>query len=486
MNCPSTNIVFRIFICILIHISLFCSLHAQDSDRTTLGISFSSDIAYQEILDALPELEKLGINVIELAHPTSEELIEQISTYTFDIYVRHNVQFLTQSEMNNQQIFEEKILVFVNRYITNKHIDRLCLVSYSSFLENNIYDLVSRYIPASNSIIFYDVNTSTSSGSVTITNARNSSNTNNSTHFLFDAPFHKSDIQILKTIYERGSELILFDFKWFTQALQTELYFQKSLLTFAESDHKLLLLPQIDSERITSFPNWPIIIFVLLWISFGIHIKSSQNYASSISRYFSFHRFFVNDVMHCRERALSSGIILTIQHAFFTGLIVYLLVVTFISQKGLEAFYFHLPEIGIFGNTYFSLFITVVLITLLITYLGQLWLYIPSTSFKHFSQVLNLYSWVFHIDFLIVSVSLILAINKSSPILIIVLSYLHLIIWTMGFIATAYESSKYMMTSKIKYLLNTLGLFLLLAGLLISLFVLNDYLLEVLKLATSL
>jgi len=106
---------------------LFCSLHAQDSDRTTLGISFSSDIAYQEILDALPELEKLGINVIELAHPTSEELIEQISTYTFDIYVRHNVQFLTQSEMNNQQIFEEKILVFVNRYITNKHIDR-CLL----------------------------------------------------------------------------------------------------------------------------------------------------------------------------------------------------------------------------------------------------------------------------------------------------------------------------------------------------------------------
>jgi hypothetical protein len=176
---------------------------------------------------------------------------------------------------------------------------------------------------------------------------------------------------------------------------------------------------------------------------------------------------------------------LTIQHAFFTGLIVYLLVVTFISQKGLEAFYFHLPEIGIFGNTYFSLFVTVVLITLLITYLGQLWLYIPSTSFKYFSQVLNLYSWVFHIDFLIVSVSLILAINKSSPILIIVLSCLHLIIWTMGFIATAYESSKYMMTNKIKYLLSTLGLFLLLAGLLISLFVLNDHPLEVLKLATS-
>ena len=63
---------------------MFCSLHAQDSDRATLGVSFSSDITYQEILDALPELEKLGINVIELAHPTPEELIGQISTYAFE------------------------------------------------------------------------------------------------------------------------------------------------------------------------------------------------------------------------------------------------------------------------------------------------------------------------------------------------------------------------------------------------------------------
>lgn len=486
MNCPSTNILFRICICILIQLSLFCPLHAQDSDRTTLGVSFSSDITYQEILDALPELKKLGINVIEVAHPTPKELIEEISNYSFDLYVRNDAEFLSETALKTPDFFEKQLLPVVELYTNNSSITGIGLLSNSERLDHNIILALRSKIPDSSNVFLYEVNSIGNPFSLSIANARTSTKTKKSTHFLFEAPFYKTDIQNLKTIYGKDAELILFDFKWFTQALQSELYFKKSLLTFAESGHKLLLLPDIDIETITSIPNWPIIIFILLWISFGIHIRSSQNYASSILRYFSFHHFFVDDIMRYRERALSPGVILSIQHAFFTGLIVYLLVFTFLSEKGLEAFFNHFPQIGIFGNSYFSLFVTVVLLSLLICYLGQLWLYIPSTSFKHFSQVLSLYSWIFHIDFIIVSVSLILAIKKSSPTLIILLSCIHFILWFMSFVITAYESSKYMMSSKIKYVSNTLGLYLLLAGVLISLFVLNNYYLEVIKLAISL
>lgn len=105
---------------------------------------------------------------------------------------------------------------------------------------------------------------------------------------------------------------------------------------------------------------------------------------------------------------------------------------------------------------------------------------------NHFSQVLSLYSWVFHLDFLLVSISLIVLITSGSSLLIYLLCVAHFLFWILGFIVAAYDSSKYQMTGRFKYLFNTIGLFLIIIGTSIILFIFSGYPYDIIRLAASL
>ena len=135
-----------------------------------------------------------------------------------------------------------------------------------------------------------------------------------------------------------------------------------------------------------------------------------------------------------------------------SGLITYILSATFISDKGLKLFSFHFPVVTVFGVNYFTLFAIVVITTFILSFVGLLWLYIPSKSMKHFSQVLSLYSWIFHIDFILVSCGLILLITEASNTSILLLVVGHFLVWILGFFFAAYDSSQYLTHGKIKYL----------------------------------
>lgn len=459
---------------------------AQLSQRPSLGVSFSDEFTEQQIINLIPDLQDLGIYFIELTHPVSHNLINKISNLSFQLFIRSDIKFLTESEINNSEKLTDLLLPYVKLYSAYPVVTGIGLTSFSSFLDAHIITQLYEIQTDISNATLYEINTATNPISLTIIDARSFSENPQDSQFLFEAPYQQGDLQLVKSINRFGSDLILFDYSWLVQAMENESYLRESLITFADSDDQEILLANSETENSKSIPDWPVIILVLLWLSLGIHIKSNPTYGSLILRYFSFHRFFVDDIMRYRERSSTPGVTLFIQHSFFTGLIIYILGLAFISERGLEAFYFHFPVLAVFGENYFTLFASAVILTLIFGFLSLLWLYIPSKSMNHFSQVLSLNSWIFHIDFLLVSSSLVLLKTESSAMIILFFCGLHFLIWIIGFIVAAYDSSQYLTQGKVKYLTGTAGLFILLIGVLLMGFLFSGRTYDILQLVTSL
>lgn len=102
------------------------------------------------------------------------------------------------------------------------------------------------------------------------------------------------------------------------------------------------------------------------------------------------------------------------------------------------------------------------------------------------SQVFSLYTWVFHLDFLLVSVMLILLLTGASEVTIMVLSILFVLIWLSGFVLTAIDSSKYLQKGRISYLFYTIGIHALINILMIIWALSSGLFIDVLELVTLL
>ena len=100
----------------------------------------------------------------------------------------------------------------------------------------------------------------------------------------------------------------------------------------------------------------------------------------------------------------------------------------------------------------------------------------------HFSQALNLYTWIFHTDFILVSIMLILLLSGGSSTIIIILGTLFVINWLMGFLITSLNSSKYLVQKRASYILSTFGLHALVNIAFLVFILSNDYLMDVLEL----
>ena len=458
----------------------------QSSTRTSLGISFPNTLNELQIINSIPELKDLGFEIIELQHPVSDDLIKEISKFSLELWIRTDLKFSTLSQINHPDHVMNALVSHIETYSSLPMVSRIGLTSYSARLDAQKIHELSSYNSNTSNTSFYEVNTISNPNLLTVINADAYSRNPSNAYFIFESPFLSKDVPILTSINNGGAQGIFFDYFWLEEAMENISYLKESLKAYADSDDTKLLLPDLETRNSKNIPNWPTIVLLLLWMSIGLHMKSNPTYRPLIVRYFTYHRFFVDDIMRYRERSTTPGIILFIQHAYFTGLIIYILSATFVSDKGLEAFFFHFPVVAVFGVNYFTLFAIAVITTFILSFVGLLWLYIPSKSMKHFSQVLSLYSWIFHIDFILVSCGLILLITEASNTSILLLVLGHFLVWILGFFFAAYDSSQYLTHGKIKYLSATVGLFLLLLGSILIGFLNSGSMYDILNLAFTL
>ncbi len=477
------------------HIFIFClalsawiiganqSGFAQESDKTILGISIPQGTAEQLIINQLQEYKILGIRVIEVQDPVSNSLINLLNVNGFQVFVRSSLKFLTQSELQDENTLTENYQPFVQRYSQNPRVQAFGVLNYSQINSSRQLKSFLDSFPDSVSANLYQHHTEPNSSIISILLA-NSKVDQRGSYFYFDEGLDPTDLAYFSLLIHQRASLILVNSEWLNSALSESKLFKESLIAFADGDE--FLFPTEQTKNYPQPSQWPVVFLVLIWLSLGIHILLVPTYRPLIFRYFTFHRFFVDDVMRYRERSSVSGIFLMIQHAFLSGLMVYTFCSQTISEIGLQTFYFHLPYAAVFGQNYFSIFALTVLISVIVQFVCLIWIYLPSKSLNHFSQAINLYTWVFHLDFLIVSFGLLKLITGTSTALISVLLAMHFAISILGFFLATYDSSKYIIRGRFSYMASTFGLYLLLTIIFIVLFHYSGYPYQILELAISL
>ncbi len=462
---------------------------AQGTSLTQLGISFPDGVNGQEIQSQIPLFQELGISMLEFQHPVPVSLLDSLEKTSLGIMIRTENKFLTTANLLDSSA--DLILQFkdvLNYYAPYSNVSAIGLFSFRQ-PDNELFDaelkLIINSLADSSRISFYEISSiNQTSGISAVIQIHDKFYPENGDNYVLRKPFQSSDFEMVSKLVLSDTPLLLFDSVWFEEATSPQSPLPETLREYRETGVFLLPLPNPETSGIQL--NWPILVFLITWLIVGIHLKTVPTYRDTMLRYFTFHRFFVDDIMRFRERSALSGTFLLLQHALFTGLLAYILAKHFVGKQGLEALYHHLPLLAVFGKNYFSLFSITVVLTFLIEIIGLLWLYLPSKSMQHFSQTVNLYAWIFHIDFILISLMLILLLTNSQGILLPILGILFILNWLIGFGFCAYDSSKYLLKNRTSYLLYTIGLHTIVNVGLIIFFLTNYYVLDILALITSL
>mgnify|MGYP003116097399 CR=1 FL=1 len=451
-----------------------------------MGLVIDEQSDTELLTQKLDSLDGLGIRYIELnADLATRDLMLTLSGHNISVLIRSEQQYLITSTLKeNRQDIQASLQELTQQFTSYPNIGGIGLYSNSMSFDENF---TSAFTPILNQI---------SGQSETTFYYMNSRE-----WFTFQRPtdpfaiyFDDSDhtinsIQHFDSLFQQTaindpSLIVFLDIEWFSTTLGAYPQFSHSLTEFNKTGKWLLPLP--DPEQPSGSTNFLVVLLILLWAGLAIQMRYLPYIRPMIIRYFLAHRFFADDIIHYRERLATGSILMLIAHAIFGGMTAYVAAKLLINEMGLQAFFNHFPYLAVAGSNYISLFLTATIVILLTELVALLWLHLPAKNLAHFSQTLNLYAGLTYLDFVLVTIIVTLYLTNTWPLLTISLAVVFVLIWFASFIISAFDASKAMGADRFMYLMITIGLHsLVFIGLLIFLFS-NDYVVQVISLATAL
>lgn len=289
-------------------------------------------------------------------------------------------------------------------------------------------------------------------------------------HFYPDYNSDYASLSSLKNLMEvsvaaQYQSVILIPANWLLLTTEKHPFLKNTFTEFTNSGEVIFPLPA-DSDT-TPATNWSVILLMIVLGSYIIHYRYQPVYKKSISRYFTNHKFFVDDILEYRTRSFWPGMILLTQHAFLCGLVFYLISMIFFSATGLQALFHHLPVLALFGTSPFSFFIWGFLTASALQAISVLWIFILNKKLKAVVQAIHLYCWPLHINLIVVM--LIVSVYSASPdsAFLPLLILLFPTVWFVSFNVAAIDAAKALRGTSIFYLLFTVGIHVFLISTLI-------------------
>jgi hypothetical protein len=284
-------------------------------------------------------------------------------------------------------------------------------------------------------------------------------------HFYPDYNSDFASLSALKNLMEvttasQGQSVILIPADWLLTITEKHPFLRSTFPEYSSTGQVIFPLPA-DSSATPSI-NWSVILLMIVLGSYIVHYRYQPVYKRSISRYFTNHKFFVDDILEYRTRSFWPGFILLTQHAFLCGITAYLASKYFFSDAGLQALFHHLPLLALFVASSFSFFIWGFLISIVLQAVSVVWIFILNKKLKALVQAIHLYCWPLHLNLLVVM--LMVSIYSANPDsgLLPILILLFPVIWFFSFNVAAIDAAKALRGSGIFYLILTVGIHVLL------------------------
>lgn len=445
------------------------SLKAQ----TKLGIRWQPPSDINLALAKLAEFEKLNISHIELTGNPNPVLLDTLTSRSFEnVYLLSNYRFLTIFVLRNDSTITEDLRNWIRRYDSYPAITGYVLFrdsqTYDREFQNLIAPLYSELNYTGNKSIIYhtpflsDQSVSGNLSAKLFLDVKDTlSAVGNFSRFYFDKTAYKrGDERVLNQLLSGNSSLIMVSSSWLDQAIAQnqdfEIAFQQVPLIATK-----LPVPKIDASLPNS--NWNVFVLILLLLTIAIHFGFHPGYRSQIFRYFNSHNFFVKDIIEYRLRNGAHGAIILFQHLAACGLFFYYISRSSFSNIGLKSFFHNLPYISYLGDTFLSVFVIGILIAAAFQGIAFLWIYLFSPALKSSSQILNLYAWPLHINFVIITIMATLFQSGATNTFFYILAVIYVFVWFNAFNSAVVDYSKSMLRGKVNYFGFTIILHLVLS-----------------------
>ncbi|HET8865879.1 MAG TPA: hypothetical protein VFM80_09270 [Gracilimonas sp.] len=465
---------------------LFASgISSESLAQPSFGVIWDAPSDTAVAVDQLNTFSALGVTHLEVDHPLAEPIKSILYRADFTILIRSQNYFFTLSEIHeNQDQLLDDYLGLAEEYRSMLNAGGLGLLSHSQTYDP---DFETSFKPLLDSLSVY----SNKSFYYFYQNAWfDFRNPEQAFGILYnDEDYQPADLSEIDSrinffVADNSNRLLFFNSSWLLEATDKYPELIHSLLILKENNTWELPLPNTDNSDPDS--NWIVLILLILWVALAFQIKYFPYARPMISRYFLAHRFFVDDILHYRERNATASIFMMMKHALFGGLAFYIIAHILFSEIGLEAFFHQIPWLAITGANYFSLFLSGFLVIILIQIIAVLWIHLPGKTLEHFSQTFNLYAGPFYLDYLILTLMVTLFVTGSGNTLILILFGLYVLIWYASFNITSFDASRNMGSSQFLYLLITIGLHSLVSLFLLIYVLLHTNMIEILDLAISL
>lgn len=448
------------------------SIHAQSS----LNVFWEAPISSIKAKAELKILSDLGVDYVFVKHPFSRETLFELQNSEIKFIVDASVEFLLLPDLENlKEEIDSQLKNLLQEY-NSLNLGGVLLIRNSATFQDDFLSIIQNFESFNDSTkVFYEYQSEIKAinfDNDLVFQVYNRTKFSNSDIHVFNEALNSEDLNLLvsNTFLQKG--------------ITNYPALGDALISYATSGDLIIPLPNSNLDEVGF--NWPIFLLLILWLSFAINIVLHPAYKDGFVRYFTAHRFFVDDVMSYRERRLSNGIVLLFQHAFFGGLMVYATSRVYLSETGLEALYHLIPQLSLFGEHYFSLFVITSITIFLVEIIAVFWLYLPNPSMKHLSQVINLFTAPFHLDFIFGTLALTFLYAELPPIFILVLATLYLINWLASFFITAFDGAITIGEKRTSYLLKTAFLHALVNVAMIATLIYYDEWTEILELIIQL
>lgn len=458
-------------------------------------------------IDQLERYSKLGISIIEVQTPLTPAVWKELDRLGFEVYGNLGIQFPTTLTFTNpDSSLIRSIEARGSAYLSRPLVSAINLFEYGAIHRPSFQEVVQRIaeqLKSQRQINLYftdrrfiedDIQLSDfilweifiTPDNLDTFSVPQSSDIGG---YLFSPSEKLADyLTPFKNFLEQTSHAsekpIFIHQNWLDTILEKHSNFSEILRSVSSKAETVFPLPK-ESIPDSRAPVLPILLLLIVWGSVAWHFNSSPLYRKSLFRYFTAHKFFIDDIYQRHIRSSLPALLIILQNVLLLSVCIMITCLALLSPLGEEALLYHFPILSTFGNTLISVFIWAVLLTLLISFVSILWLYLAHKRIKSITQTATIYAWPQHINILLGTIVITLFAAGSGNTFIVIFTALAAIIFMLSFIFASLDTARYA-RSKIMHQVKTSGLYLILWGGLLGWILTNEQWIEIINLSLKL
>lgn len=468
-----------------------------------LGVYISQDEQENLSPNAFEFLRSLGFTIVELEGRAPLSLLNTIIDSDFYIFVNQSRKFVTSYHLQqNDSLYFQEDLSLIRFYEeqAGERVSAYSLFNYPDDRSALTAGLLTRYLNRfaelnlNNKLFYYrsaypDLDNHPSSFSFRSTrfsDADFSTLPSRVIHFVPKDTTLGSLIdlkRVMELSLQTDQSVIFISYSWLIEKLNRFELLGDAFNTYSRNQTILFPEPHLEEQPLS--PNWTVILLIILIGSYLAHYRNSQVYQRSLLRFFTMHKFLVEDILENRLRTSNSALILFTQHIILTGLVFYIISKTLISPLGLESLYHHFTFLSLFGYGSAGIFLFGLCISLLLQTISVVWIHLINKKTR-LSHVVTLYCWPLQLNFLIVVVLTAIYQANGSEGWLIFMSILFLVIWFFSFNITALDIAKSLKQYRVIYIIFTVGIHVLIIIILATLILIYTPVSEPIRMAFNL